>query len=403
MNVDDLVSFAERHDLSTEAIAELLSLVRRSLLDTGDVPRVTDQDATLVTDGITRTAPSTSAELDADGLPVTVPLPAHKTTQRLRGVPLLGTDTAPLPPTKTSPLRIERFEDLGLLGLGATGEVRRVRDPELGRVIALKVLRPEAAKKARAVLRFLEESRTTAQLQHPGIPPVFETGTTSDGRFWFTMPEVRGKTLRHVMAELHEASRNGQWATSPSGWSLRRVVAAFQRVCEAVAYAHSRGFVHCDIKPSNVMVGDHGEVLLVDWGLARNTAHTPAAADTSPSPTAESSGGGPVAGTPMYMAPEQARGEVDRIDARTDVYALGTILYELLTGRTPYAGRRATEVLVQLIAAAPTPLRTHEGVLGLPRDDGDDEGQPPLPIPPELSVACNRAMAREPDDRLDRL
>ncbi|MCB9492607.1 MAG: SUMF1/EgtB/PvdO family nonheme iron enzyme [Dehalococcoidia bacterium] len=302
-------------------------------------------------------------------------------------------------------VRAERFVDRGALGRGAMGEVRRVFDPELNRDVAMKTLRAEAMKRSHALARFVAEAQTTAQLQHPGILPVFEMGTTADGRVYFTMQEVRGETLSRVIEAVHSASSAGMWETADSGWSLRRLVSAFERACRAVAYAHSRGVVHRDLKPDNVMVGEHGEVLVVDWGLAKLLD---AAADAGATPiglrgasASKQTLEGTVAGTPLYMAPEQARGEVDRIGTTSDVYSLGAILYELLTGAPPYRGKSAREVLAQVLQGPPRPLPTRTGVagLGITGDDIVDSAFSRLPLPLELCETCNRAMARDPAAR----
>ncbi|MCB9700054.1 MAG: serine/threonine protein kinase [Alphaproteobacteria bacterium] len=136
------------------------------------------------------------------------------------------------------------------------------------------------------------------------------------------MKEVEGRTLSAVIDDVHRTSSEG-WSTTPSGWSLRRMITVFLAACRAVAYAHEQGVVHRDLKPENLMVGRHGEVYVVDWGLARLLG---AGQDARP---------GQIAGTPAYMSPEQARGEVDRVDERSDVYALGATLYEILSGRPP--------------------------------------------------------------------
>jgi serine/threonine-protein kinase len=256
-----------------------------------------------------------------------------------------------------------RYVDLGLIGTGAMGEVRRVRDPSLGRVMAMKIMRPEVALTQAALERFTEEAQATAQLQHPGIVPVHELGRLPDGRVYFTMNEVRGTTLRDAHLP------------------LRRAVHVLHRVSEAVAYAHACGVVHRDLKPDNVMLGDFGEVLVLDWGLAKVRAGDVV--------TVRSDGGafqtglGQVAGTPAYMAPEQAYGAIDRISPRSDVYALGAMLYEMLAGRPPYAGTDGWEVLEAVRAGPPPPLRTAGSAA----------------VPAELATVCARAMARAPEDR----
>ena len=179
-------------------------------------------------------------------------------------------DTAPdrglLTPGTTWPW--ERYEDLGLLGRGGMGEVRRVRDRVLGRELAMKLLPPETGDTAEARARFLAEARLTAQLQHPGIVPVYDCGALPEGLLWFTMLRVRGRTLGTVIRALHAAPDSSRIETRS------RVIDAWARACEAVAYAHGEGVVHRDLKPDNVMIGDMGEVLVVDWGIARGAGRT---------------------------------------------------------------------------------------------------------------------------------
>ena len=308
---------------------------------------------------------------------------------------------------------VDRYEDLGLLGEGGMGEVRRVRDRDLNRVMAMKVI-PTALMEHPAVLaRFVEEAQCSAQLQHPGIVPVHALGRLKDGRVYFTMREVRGRTLSDVIAEVHAASRE-RWESGASGWTFRRLVDAFVKVCEAVGYAHARGVVHRDLKPANVMLGEHGEVLVLDWGLAKVRGlrdRVAEAGDLDVVITDRSSSGGPatrigaVAGTPAYMPPEQARGEVDRIDARSDVYALGAVLYEILAGRPPYEGPSGQAVLRMVLAGPPDP----PGQAGRPARDtwsyGPESLEEPArggpPLAEELAATCLRAMAREPHERHD--
>lgn len=276
-------------------------------------------------------------------------------------------------PAPSSPW--ERYEDLGVLGAGGMGEVHRVRDTILGRTLAMKLLPVRGAGAAGFRARFLAEARLAAGLAHPGIVPVHDCGATPDGGLWFTMDEVRGRSLGEVILAAHEDGLD------PS--ALRRLAGVFLRVCEAVAHAHRSGVLHRDLKPENVMVGDLGEVLVVDWGLARALGGS--AEEALPGGAA---GGrrltrtGHVIGTPAYMPPEQARGLVAEVDQRSDVYALGAVLYEILDGRAPYRGS-ARAVLARIVEGPPAPLSCRLA----------------YGLPGELAAVCERAMARTSADR----
>ncbi|HCH63339.1 MAG: protein kinase [Deltaproteobacteria bacterium] len=327
------------------------------------------------------------------------------------------TQTPSLPPSSSASANaahiegLPRYDVLDLLGKGGMGEVYRVFDRHLKRPLALKVIQSSVLENPELLARFLEEAQTTAQLQHPGIVPIHDMGTLPDGRLWFTMKEVAGKTLTAVISELHSAGRNRRQATTAS-WTLRRLVEVLQQVCLAVGYAHSRGVVHRDLKPSNIMVGEHGEVLVLDWGLVKvlgrpereleNGSEAPVQTDRSHA-EAHQTQVGMVAGTPAYMPPEQALGQVDQIDARSDVYALGAMLYKVLSGRSPYTGGDATEVLKKVRSGPPEPLQTVvvRAVSPAARLARAVHARAPMgpALPPSLVAACERAMARTPADR----
>jgi tetratricopeptide (TPR) repeat protein len=233
------------------------------------------------------------------------------------------------------------YEVRGLLGRGGMGEVFRAHDPVFDRPLALKVMLAELAGQPGAEARFLAEARVTGKLQHPGIPPVHEIGRLDDGRPFLTMKLIEGRTLQALLRE----------RPSPSE-GLPRFVAVFGQVCQAVGYAHSRGVVHRDLKPHNVMVGAFGEVQVMDWGLAKTLASRgreppePASgASQRPSGPLDGTGAGTILGTPAYMAPEQARGETDRLDERADVFGLGAILCVILTGKPAFVGADVVAVL----------------------------------------------------------
>lgn len=246
------------------------------------------------------------------------------------------------------------YQLMGEIARGGMGVVLKGHDTDLGRDIAVKVLDRRLAEQADTVQRFVEEAQVGGQLQHPGIVPVYELGLMEDERPYFTMKLVKGRTLAALLKE-----REGPEA------DRRKLIDIFEAVCQTMAYAHSRGVIHRDLKPSNIMVGAFGEVQVVDWGLSKVLAHGGVVDDETASRVQEdatvvatvrsgSSGSGldseagAVLGTPAYMPPEQASGLVDRLDERADVFALGAILCEILTGRPPYVGGRA----VRLVAAA---------------------------------------------------
>lgn len=228
--------------------------------------------------------------------------------------------------------REARFEDLGLLGQGGMGEVRRMRDRDLGRTLAMKLIDPSFMASPGLQARFVEEAQICARLQHPGIVPIYEFGRLASGRLYFTMQEIRGHSFGVQIRQFH--AQAGAARDSPG---LRRLIDTFHRVCEAVAYAHVRGVVHRDLKPDNIMLGREGQVLVVDWGIASMFGASEAAEDGRGAARGEGTRSGSVTGTPAYMAPEQLLGQSQRIDARSDVYGLGLILYEILAGRLPAA------------------------------------------------------------------
>ncbi len=277
-----------------------------------------------------------------------------------------------------------------LLGEGGMGSVLRVHDAELNRNVAMKVLKPRLLKSAGALARFREEAQIAAQLQHPGIIPVHDIGRRPDGSVYFTMKEVKGQTFEDVIDEVQIALEEGRDRTE-SGWSFRRLIDVFHRVCETVAYAHHRGVVHRDLKPENIMVGAFGEVLVLDWGLAKvlseedrpdeEAVMTDRSLDDSTRTRV-----GSISGTPAYMAPEQARGQIHKIGPTTDVYALGGILYAILSGRTPYMASDVRELL-DLVAE------------GAPIDPPSELEETPGVVPLELETIAMWALMHRQDDR----
>ena len=241
-----------------------------------------------------------------------------------------------------------RYHLFGEIARGGMGVVLKGRDVDLGRDVAVKVLRERYCDRPEMVRRFVEEAQIGGQLQHPGIVPVYELGQLPDSRLYIAMKLVRGRTLAATMEARQEA-----------GEGLPRLLFIFEQVCQTMAYAHSCGVIHRDLKPSNVMVGSFGEVQVMDWGLAKVLDHGGVADEerlqrgqndsgvirtVRTGSDADESRFGSVLGTPAYMAPEQARGQLDTLDERADVFGLGAILCEILTGQPPYIGRAGDEL-----------------------------------------------------------
>ena len=250
-------------------------------------------------------------------------------------------------------LGTHRYEILEEIGRGGMGVVYRALDGELDREVAIKV--PHALHSSAFEQRLRTEARVLARLEHPGIVPIHDAGRLPDGRLFYVMKRVRGRTLRDHLADLT---------------SLNERVRVFERICEPVAFAHAHGCIHRDLKPENVMVGAFGEVMVMDWGVARVSGSDQNTPDSDAPWISDGTQPGTVVGTAGFMPPEQARGASASIDERADVYSLGAILSLLLTGDVPPSD-------VDLAAA----IRR--------RSD----------LPRPLRSICARALATSPDDR----
>ncbi|HEY1381031.1 MAG TPA: serine/threonine-protein kinase, partial [Gemmataceae bacterium] len=259
---------------------------------------------------------------------------ARMSDSRATTVPAAA-DTSPQKPPDTP-----RYTFDGFLGRGGMGEVWRGRDTLLGREVALKVMREGALAGGGFKARFEEEARHVGRLGHPSIVPVYDLGELPDGRPFFVMKLIHGQTLAALLA-----------ARATPAEDLPRWVRVFEGVCGAVAFAHANGVIHRDLKPSNVMLDEFAVVQVMDWGIAKVLAGAPKRAPISPNPAPRPAGiggattgagdldtlPGQMKGTPAFMAPEQARGEVDRVGKASDVFGLGGILCVTLTGRPPFA------------------------------------------------------------------
>jgi PAS domain S-box-containing protein len=299
-----------------------------------------------------------------------------------RRFPELATNVAADGPPSTAALH-DRYELPEFHAQGGMGRVSVCHDREMGRRVAVKELRPELAACPEACRRFLLEAQITGRLEHPGIVPVYELVKAAPGRPpFYTMRFVNGRTLTEATRAYHDKRRTGGAAMV----DLLTLLSAFVGVCQTVAYAHSRGVVHRDLKGCNVVLGDFGEVILLDWGLAKSIGPGGDEPESGPELSDrrghEQTLGGVVKGTPAYLSPEQAAGRPDLIGPRTDVYGLGAILYEILAGRPPFAGPTLREVLEQVVSVEPVRPAALAG-----------------DVPAELEAACLRALAKCPDDR----
>ena len=286
---------------------------------------------------------------------------------------------------------------------GGMGAILGAKDVNLRRSVAMKVMLDPHLASDEEVMRFIEEAQVTSQLQHPGIMPIYELGIDAGGNVFYTMKYISGITLKDVIEKLQAGD-----SETESQYPLSRLLTIFQRICDAMAYAHAEGVIHRDLKPENIIIGDFGEVLVLDWGLAKVLGKDPAPSSIREPGTSQptihrvqrpgsvSSARrdlsitddfmqtmvGDVMGTPSFMAPEQAKGDVDQIDARTDLFALGAILYNILTKERPITGETLDEILENATYARFVPAQEVDPT-----------------IPDSLAAICKKAMARRPEKR----
>ncbi len=277
-----------------------------------------------------------------------------------------------------APEQAGRFKLLWELARGGMGVVYRAFDPDLNRIVAIKLIRGSGAIGAGLKLRFLEEAKVTAQLQHPGIPPVHEVGELPDGRPYLAMKLIKGRTLGEELSDAEARLSNRP-----------KLVAVFESICQTVGFAHSNGVLHRDLKPANIMVGAFGEVQVMDWGLARTAQREEqkqsGASDLKDAAAFETLSGS-ILGTPAYAAPEQIRGELDKVSTRSDVFGLGGILCTILTGHPPFDKRDGGSVVLQ----------GAEGDTRLALERLAKCG-----AEPELIELCKRCLAVDPADRFE--
>ena len=284
-----------------------------------------------------------------------------------------------------------RFRVLRPHAEGGLGKVSVARDKELGREVALKEIKERLADDANSRARFLLEAEITGGLEHPGIVPVYSLGQYADGRPYYAMRFIRGDSLQEAADRYHKVAGTLRVpsASGERAVELRKLLRRFLDVCNAIAYAHSRGVLHRDLKPANIMLGQYGETLVVDWGLAKATDRPELAGQSGEVrlKPASTSGNAPTQmgsaiGTPQYMSPEQAAGRLDLLGPASDVYSLGATLYYVLTGRPPIKAEDIGAVL----------KKVQTGDFAPPRSANPEIARP-------LEAICLKAMAVKPEDR----
>lgn len=303
-----------------------------------------------------------------------------------------------------------KYEVGEIVGKGGMGMVLSAKDVNIRRKIAMKVaLTGKDEINDEQLMRFISEAQVTGQLEHPSIVPVYELGVDASENVFYTMKLIKGDTLRDILKRIKSGDESIIRA-----YPLNHLLNVFLKACDAMAYAHSKGVIHRDLKPENIMVGQYGEVVVLDWGLAKVvgseeegmalTAAGQALADTArvkaevesirhdDESHAYMTMAGVALGTPQYMAPEQALGQVDAISSRTDIYALGGILYKILSLRSSLTGNNIHEILLKLTQGVIDPLENHP----------DDSNLPHLPngkVPSGLAAVAKKALAVDPKNR----
>ncbi len=307
-----------------------------------------------------------------------------------------------------------KYKVITTIARGGMGVVMQARDVRIRRTVAMKVMKTASQFLRENVLRFIDEAQLTGQLEHPNIVPVYELAIDEGGETFYTMKFVKGITLDDVLRGL----RTGK-DKIVAKYPLGALLTIFQKICDGVGFAHSRGVIHRDIKPENIMIGSFGEVLVMDWGLAKHLTGNgrrsePSRIDKMPEAQGmrEARGfetmHGLVVGTPPYISPEQARGELDKLDPRSDIYVLGQILYAMLTLRAPVSGGTVNEIIEQILAdqiippsSYNTPIRSSRRLVG--SEPEPDEVNllhcPGRRIPESLSAVVMKAMHFEPEAR----
>lgn len=322
--------------------------------------------------------------------------------------PAEGAPTEANPPRET--FKPRNYEIGKMVARGGMGAILQVKDLNIGRPVAMKVMLSGTESSPEGVQRFIHEAKVNGQLEHPNIVPVHELGEDDQGQPFYTMKFVNGITLQDILKKIKEGDK-----VTLLKYPLTHLLTIFQKVCDAVAYANSKGIVHRDLKPANIMVGNFGEVLVMDWGLAKSVSQKEKASSLlnrramaikkEPAQQVQESDAsqtmdGMILGTPNFMAPEQAEGKIDEIDARTDIYTLGGILYNLLSLETPIRSQAVTVMIEAITRGDIRPLSSfNPSSKGHSGDTNTLHHLTDGTIPESLAAVAMKALAVKPENR----
>ena len=283
---------------------------------------------------------------------------------------IFSADVSGQPPTDFSNC-FRKYQHFRALGSGGKADLLVCKDSNLGRPVVMKKVRKDVSDPEKELSRLLREARITAQLQHPATVPLYEIGQDDEGNWFFTMKKIEGQTLFEIIVGLYNRE-----PAIEKAFNLNRLLNIFQQVCDALNYAHSRGVIHRDVKPENIIIGMFGEVTLIDWGVAKVWG--------MPNEGDERTGNDR-GGTPLYMSPEQILGHKP-VDERTDIFSMGIVLYEMMTQREPFRGPTIQDTFNNIVNRAPEPPR---------------KAAPQRFIPQAIEDICLKAMEKEPSERFE--
>jgi serine/threonine protein kinase len=372
---------SECDEAQTKAFAELSRAIQDSVCEAANQDgTAADSEPSLSADAKERMRSSIRDARESNQCAATVDLDLASASQLNEGL--------------ASRLTKSRFKLIRKIGEGGLGTVWLARDEKIKRTVAVKEMKATAQQSPKAWARFLREAQITAHLEHPGIVPMYLFGEDADtGQPFYAMRFVGKRTLADAIVEYHEKRKGGESAEMV----LHRLLVAFQNICQAIAYVHSKGVIHRDLKPENIALDSFGQAVVLDWGLAKflddsELSSRFALGDDLDPADFDRTAAGEIVGTPLFMSPEQAAGDLDNLDERTDIYGLGAILFAILAGNAPHefscrsdGGQLNASTLLKAITSNDTPS---------PRQSNPK-------VPRELELICTRAMAKRRHSRFE--